>query len=147
MQGLTGAGECFARRRSRFPQSMVRNIDLRMSSNPGGDGSDCASFICAGAPACNLSATRFDYGFATWHTNRDTMDKIAWDDLRNHATRTVLLAYQASEDEWMPRERRVLGLNLRTGEQRTWPECRDGAPETSERFLERSPGRGSGLNK
>ncbi len=134
MQGLTGAGEYFARWLSRLPQSMVGNIDLRMPSNPGGGGSDYASFICAGAPSFNLTATSYDYGSATWHTNRDTIDKIAWDDLRNNATLTALLAYQASEDARIPRDRRVLGVNPRTGEQRTWPECRDGARETSDRF-------------
>jgi len=62
------------------------------------------------------------------------MDKIAWDDLKNNATLTALLAYQASEDSRVPRDRRVLGTNPRTGEQRTWPTCEDGARETSERF-------------
>ncbi len=134
MQGLTGAGEFFARWLSRLPQSMVGGIDLRLPSNPGGGGSDYAAFICAGAPAFNLTATNYDYGSATWHTNRDTMDKIAWDDLKNNATLTALLAYQASEDSRIPRDRRVLGTNPRTGEQRTWPTCEDGARETMERF-------------
>ncbi len=134
MQGLTGAGEFFARWLSRLPQSMVGNIDLSMPGNPGGGGSDYAAFICSGAPAFNLSATNYDYGSATWHTNRDTIDKIAWDDLKNNATITALLVYQAAEDSRIPRNRRVLGVNPRTGEQRTWPACEDGARQTMERF-------------
>ncbi|ULT43164.1 hypothetical protein KRR40_06630 [Niabella defluvii] len=34
----------------------------------------------------------------TWHTNRDTYDKIVFDDLRNNAILTAILAYAASED-------------------------------------------------
>ncbi|MGE5146856.1 MAG: FAD-dependent oxidoreductase, partial [Candidatus Eiseniibacteriota bacterium] len=41
-----------------------------------GGGSDNASFVCYGAPAFGLGATSWDYGTYTWHTNRDTFDKI-----------------------------------------------------------------------
>jgi GAF domain-containing protein len=39
-------------------------------------GSDNASFVCAGAPAFGLGSLSWDYGTYTWHTNRDTYDKI-----------------------------------------------------------------------
>ena len=40
----------------------------------------------------------------TWHTNRDTFDKLVFDDLKTNAMLVAMLAYQASEDpERMPR--------------------------------------------
>jgi hypothetical protein len=48
-----------------------------------------------------------------------------FDDLKNNATLFAMLAYLAAEeDELMPRDRRVLPVSSRTGEQMTWPECR-----------------------
>ena len=40
----------------------------------------------------------WDYGSYTWHTNRDTYDKIVFDDLRFNATLTAMLAYLAAND-------------------------------------------------
>jgi hypothetical protein len=40
----------------------------------------------------------WDYGNYTWHTNRDTYDKIVFDDLKSNAAMTAMLAYEASED-------------------------------------------------
>ena len=61
-------------------------------------GSDHMSWLCRGAPAANLNALSWDYGQTTWHTNRDSYDKVMQDDLRNNATLTAMLAYMASED-------------------------------------------------
>ncbi|MEE3244154.1 MAG: peptidase M28, partial [Bacteroidota bacterium] len=59
--------------------------------------------------------------------NRDTYDKIVWDDVQNNAILTAVLAYMASEDdEKTSRDQIVLPVNKRTGEQMTWPEPRDG---------------------
>ena len=67
---------------------------------------DNASFVCYGAPAFGLGATSWDYGTYTWHTNRDTFDKIVFDDLKNNATLTAMLVYLASEDpETLSRDR------------------------------------------
>ena len=65
---------------------------------PGGGGSDHASFVAAGAPAFSLGALNWSYFNYTWHTNRDTYDKIVFDDLRNNAIVTAILAYMACED-------------------------------------------------
>jgi hypothetical protein len=61
-------------------------------------GSDHMSFLCRGAPAVNLNALAWDYSFTTWHTNRDSYDKVMIDDLKHNATLTAMLAYLASED-------------------------------------------------
>jgi hypothetical protein len=42
-----------------------------------------------------LNWSYFNY---TWHTNRDTYDKIVFDDLRNNAILTAILVYMACED-------------------------------------------------
>jgi Zn-dependent M28 family amino/carboxypeptidase len=127
MQGLTGAGAHFGAWLAKIPQEITGFINLNIPGSPGGGGSDYASFICAGAPAFSLSALNWGYGTYTWHTNRDTYDKIVMDDLRNNATLTAMLTYLASEDpQKVSRERRVLA-NPRTGEPGQWPQCRDGA--------------------
>lgn len=125
MQGLTYAGERFARWLSEVPTEISQQIDLTMPGRPGGGGSDYASFLCAGAPSFFLGAHNWSYFPYTWHTNRDTFDKIVEDDLKNNATLFAMLAYLASEDpERVPRDQRLLPVSPRTGEQMTWPECR-----------------------
>jgi len=72
-----------------------------------------------------LSSLSWDYWNYTWHTNRDTYDKIVFDDLRSNAILTAILVYMASEDpETTSREKSILPINPRTGEKRTWPEPR-----------------------
>jgi hypothetical protein len=63
-----------------------------------GGGSDNASFACYGAPTFGLGARGWDYSQYTWHTERDTYDKVIFDDLKANATLVAMLAYLASED-------------------------------------------------
>ena len=65
---------------------------------PAGGGSDDFSFSCAGAPITGLGALGWDYGNYTWHTDRDTYDKIVFADLHANATLTAMLAYLAAQD-------------------------------------------------
>jgi hypothetical protein len=60
--------------------------------------SDHASFSCRGVPAFNLEALDWGYRTYTWHTNRDSYDKLVFDELRANAILTAMLAYLASED-------------------------------------------------
>jgi hypothetical protein len=107
------------------PKEISDQIETTFPGNPGGGGSDYASFVAAGAPAFSLSSLNWSYWNYTWHTNLDTYDKIVFDDVRNNAILTAILAYMASEDpEKTSREKAVLGINPRTGEPRTWPEPR-----------------------
>jgi len=132
--GFTTASGNLARWMANIPAEMARNITLSFPGAPAGGGSDNASFVCYGAPAFGLGATSWDYGTYTWHTNRDTFDKIVLDDLKNNATLTAMLVYLASEDpETLSRDKRVfeLGPNARPaagpgGAQagpQTWPAC------------------------
>jgi hypothetical protein len=109
------------------PAEITQHIELGLPGTPGGGGSDYASFVCAGAPAFGLSSLGWDYGAYTWHTNRDTFDKIVLDEVRANAVLTAMLAYLASQDpERVPRDRRLLPRDPRTGELSQWPTCRDG---------------------
>ena len=103
-----GAGEFLTRWIARVPSEIASELKLSFPGSPAGGGSDNASFVCYGAPAFGLGATSWDYGTYTWHTNRDTFDKIVLDDLKNNATLTAMLVYLASEDqETLSRDRRV----------------------------------------
>ncbi|MCB7482034.1 M20/M25/M40 family metallo-hydrolase [Christiangramia sediminis] len=108
------------------PEDVTTHIETNFPGTPGRGGSDYASFVAAGAPAFNLSSLSWDYWNYTWHTNRDTYDKIVFDDVRNNVILTAVLAYMASEDpEKTSREKIKLPMSKRSGEQMTWPEARD----------------------
>ena len=110
---------------SKVPSSIRSEIKTNFPGNPGGGGSDYASFVAAGAPGISLSSTSWSYGSYTWHTNRDTYDKIVWDDVRSNAILVAILVYMASEDpQKTSREKAVLGVSPFTGRQATWPEPR-----------------------
>ncbi|RDV16837.1 M20/M25/M40 family metallo-hydrolase [Pontibacter diazotrophicus] len=121
-QGFLHAYDYLGRWLSAVPREITSEIETSFPGTPGGGGSDYASFVAAGAPAFSLSSLSWDYGTYTWHTNRDTYDKIVFDDVRNNAILAAILVYMASEDpETTSRERSVLPLSPRTGEQMVWP--------------------------
>jgi hypothetical protein len=96
--GLPNAAEHIAQWLGRIPYELRNQITFSGPGLPAGGGSDDFSFSCHGAPAFGLGALPWDYGNYTWHTNRDTYDKIVFDDLKSNATLTAMLAYLASED-------------------------------------------------
>ncbi|HEX9754738.1 MAG TPA: M20/M25/M40 family metallo-hydrolase, partial [Gemmatimonadales bacterium] len=123
MMGLTRAGEFFGRWLSKLPREIESLIDLDIPGEPERGGSDHMSFLCEPAPAFRLQSHYPDYRQYTWHTNRDTYDKIVFDDLQNNATLAAMLAYLAAEDpERMPRDRRVLPAGP-GGQPQSWPGC------------------------
>jgi hypothetical protein len=82
-----------------LPPEITRHIRVGSpSAGPGTTGSDHASWQCAKAPVMSLGALSWDYSNTTWHTNRDSYDKVVVDDLKNNATLVAMLAYMASED-------------------------------------------------
>jgi hypothetical protein len=124
-QGFLHAYEYINRWLSAVPRSISGQIETNFPGAPGGGGSDYASFVAAGAPGFSLSSLSWDYGTYTWHTNRDTYDKIIFDDVRNNAILTAILVYMASEDaNTFPRDKSVLPISPRTGEQMAWPSPR-----------------------
>jgi len=137
---LSGAGflhsyDYLSRWLAAVPRDITKHIKTSFPGSPSGGGSDNASFLAAGAPAFSLSSLNWSYWNYTWHTNRDTYDKIIFDDVRNNAILTAILTYMASEDpNRTSREKIVMPINPRTGKARTWPKPR-------------SPQRRGGLDK
>ncbi|WP_299398057.1 M20/M25/M40 family metallo-hydrolase [uncultured Gelidibacter sp.] len=136
---MNGAGflhsyEYLTRWLSAAPKEITKHIETNFPGSPSGGGSDNASFVAAGAPAFNLSSLNWSYWNYTWHTNRDTYDKIVFDDVRSNAILTAILTYMASEDDTkVSREKIILPVSERTGKQMEWP-------------TQRSPERKGGLD-
>jgi carboxypeptidase Q len=82
----------------KLPDVLRAGITFSGVGAPGLGGSDDFSFYCAGVPAFALGGVRWNYGAYTWHTDRDTYDKVVFDDLRSNATIVAMLTYLASEE-------------------------------------------------
>ncbi len=122
-QGIVGATPHLAKWMSQVPTEVAQHVQLDLPGNPGTGGSDYASFVCHGAPAFSLGALSWDYGSHTWHTHRDTYDKLVFDDLRNNAVLTASLVYLAAEDpEFVDRTQRSI-ITDRLDRQTEWPAC------------------------
>ena len=121
-QGFKHAGEFLTRWLAAVPSSMKDSIKTTFPGSPGGGGSDHASFIGVGAPGFSLGALNWSYFNYTWHTNRDTYDKIIFDDVKNNVMLTAILVYMACEDNaTFPRDKADLGMDRRTGQPVQWP--------------------------
>jgi Zn-dependent M28 family amino/carboxypeptidase len=129
--GYPAASGNLARYLSQIPTDLTRDIKFSFPGLPGGGGTDHASFVMCGAPGFELGSGQWDYGLYTWHTNRDTYDKISFDDLKQNATLVAMLAYLASEDpQFMSRVKRDVMPTGRNGQPMTWPACAPGARST-----------------
>ena len=127
--GYPDASASLARWLSRVPSELTRGITFQFPGMPAGGGTDHASFDCAGAPGFGLGSLNWDYFLYTWHTNRDTFDKIVFDDLKSNAVLTAMLVYLASEDaQPVSRERRTVfptrgGFGPGGPQGTAWPSC------------------------
>jgi carboxypeptidase Q len=124
-QGLVDASGNLARWLARVPADLTQGLVLGLPG-VGMDGyGDNSAFTCAGLPGFGLTSTPWDYWTYTWHTARDTFDKIVMDDIQIDATLTAMLVYLASEDrERVSRERRTAFPPGRDGGPGSWPACR-----------------------
>lgn len=122
-QGFLHAYDYLGKWLEAVPSDITKDIEKTFPGSPAGGGSDYASFVAIGAPGFSLSSLSWSYWNYTWHTNLDTYDKIVFDDVRNNAILTAILAYMASEDpEKTSREKATLiGKSRRTGEPLVWP--------------------------
>ncbi len=150
--GLPNAAEHITQWLDRIPAEFKTQVSFAGPGFPPGGGSDDFAFGCYGLPAIGLGALGWDYGSYTWHTNRDTYDKIVFDDLKSNATLTAMLAYLASEDSTLITRERVdlaamaaaraaaapaaanPAAGRRGGAPATWPACVK-APRTTEARL------------
>ena len=132
--GLPDAGAKLQSWFERIPEVYRTQIILSNPGFPSGGGSDDASFSCHGLPAFGLGALNWQYGNYTWHTNRDSYDKVVFDDLRSNATLTAMLVYLASEESGTIARDRVdlvalaeaARTDTTTGRRpipTSWPEC------------------------
>jgi carboxypeptidase Q len=130
--GLVGADTVLRSYLAALPSELTSSIRYTGVGMPGSGGTDHVSFVCAGAPGFNLGALGWDYGFTTWHTNRDTYDKVIVDDLRQNATLVAMLIYLASEDPNLMSRTRLNPLPaMANGSSPAWPSCVDGIRNSS----------------
>jgi carboxypeptidase Q len=122
-QGFAKSKDYITRWLSAVPDTIKNQIKTSFPGTPGAGGSDFASFVAAGALGYSLSATSWDYGTYTWHTNRDTYDKLVFDEIRSNVILAAIMVYMASEDpEKTSTEKATdLPVNERTGKPSTWP--------------------------
>ena len=105
--GLPDAAVHMSKWLAQVPLEFRNEITFSGVGFPAGGGSDNASFACYGLPAFGLGALPWDYGNYTWHTNRDTYDKLVFDDLKSNATLTAMLVYLAADDSTLIKRDRV----------------------------------------
>ncbi|MGV4414327.1 M28 family peptidase [Chryseobacterium sp. T1] len=119
-QGFVNSYDYLGRWMSALPKSISKNIETSFPGMPGGGGSDHASFVAAGVPGISLSSLNWGYFGYTWHTTRDTYDKIMFDEVRSNVITAAVMAYMASEDpETASKEKRVLPAGQK------WPEVKE----------------------
>ena len=123
-QGFVNAYDYLGRWLAAAPKNITAGIETSFPGMPGTGGSDHASFVAAGVPSFTLSSLSWGYGGYTWHTNRDTYDKIVFDEVRKNVILTAVLAYMASEDP-QPANRDKRILPVANGKQGTWPEVKE----------------------
>jgi carboxypeptidase Q len=131
--GPTVAGPmALARYMMELPASMTGGIRLGSTGSPGTGGSDHSSFQCMKAPLYGLGGLGWDYSNSTWHTNRDTYDKVMAEDLQNNATLVAMLVYMADQDPTMINREVISSLpNNRDGTPGVWPTCPTGDRNTA----------------
>jgi carboxypeptidase Q len=108
--GYVDAKDFLTRWLSAVPDTIKNRIKTTFPGTPGGGGSDFASFDAVGAPGFSLGSLNWSYFNYTWHTNRDTYDKVVFDDLRNNAMLAAIMAYMASEDPEKTKNIKVEGI-------------------------------------
>ena len=124
--GLVSADTVLRGYLAQLPSDFTQWIRYGGVGQPGSGGTDHVSFTCSGAPGFSVGALGWDYGFTTWHTNRDTFDKIIVDDLKQNATLVAMLIYLASEDPTLMPRIRVAALPAGpNGAPGSWPSCVD----------------------
>ncbi|WP_293788601.1 M20/M25/M40 family metallo-hydrolase [uncultured Pedobacter sp.] len=122
-QGFAKSKDYITRWLAAVPDTIKNQIKTTFPGTPGAGGSDFASFVAAGALGYSLSSTSWDYGTYTWHTNRDSYDKLVFDEIRSNVILAAIMVYMACEDpERTSNEKATdLPVNERTGKPATWP--------------------------
>ena len=131
-QGFKNSYDYVTRWLSAAPKKVRDHIKTDFPGMPGGGGSDHASFVAAGVPGFSLSSLNWGYFGYTWHTTKDTYDKIVFDEIKNNVILTATLAYMASEDpEFSNRDKRVMPTG-NDGKVAEWPTVKEPARNSNE---------------
>jgi carboxypeptidase Q len=135
--GFYDAAPFIAKWMSRMPTDISGKITMELPGFPHSEATDSDAFTCRNAPGFQLNSADWDYNTATWHTYRDTFDKISWADVERNAIFVAMMAYQASEDPaTVPRARRMTDPRGRPG-----PQCDRSLRSYKEAIAPRGPGR------
>lgn len=118
-QGFLHSYDFLGRWIDALPEPQRKNIESSFPGMQSGGGSDHASFTAAGVPGIGLSSLNWGYFGYTWHTNRDTYDKIMFNEVSNNVIVAATMVYMACEEpELVNREKRVMP------EDSEWPEVK-----------------------
>lgn len=130
-QGMLDAGAHLTRWMAQVPTEISAGITLDVPGLPSAGSSDHAAFICAGVPAINFKSVSWNYPEQTWHSNRDSYDKLVFEEIRSDAVLTAMLAYLAADDpQRVGPTRRELPAGA-DGQPQPWPTCAAGAAATN----------------
>ena len=106
--GFVDAAPFIAKWMSRMPADITKSITMELPGVQHDESTDSDAFDCHDTPGFQLNSAEWEYDTYTWHTNRDTFDKISWHEVERNAIFVAMLAYQASEDpNTVPRTRRI----------------------------------------
>lgn len=121
---------------SPVPENIKKEIETSFPGSPSGGGSDHASFISYGIPAFMMGSLNWGYFGYTWHTQRDTYDKIVFDDLKYNTILAATLVFMASEEtELVNRDKMIMPVD-KEGKQAEWPEKKK-ANRSSDYYFEK----------
>lgn len=135
--GFVDAAPFIAKWMSRMPADITRGITMELPGVAHDESTDSDAFTCRDAPGFQLNSADWDYTTYTWHTNRDTFDKISWAEVKRNAIFVAMMAYQASEDPGVvPRTRRIPPAAGRGGP----PQCNRALRSYREAIAPRGPG-------
>jgi hypothetical protein len=128
--GFVDAAGSLAKWMARMPADITKRIAITLPGIAHNESTDSDAFDCRNTPAFFLTSSDWSYGDYTWHTNRDTYDKINFENVRRNATLVAMFAYQASEDPAkVSRTRRVPPTDSRSNQPMRGPAC-DEAPRS-----------------
>ena len=106
--GFVDAAPFIAKWMSRMPADVTAGITMELPGVQHDESTDSDAFDCHDTPGFQLNSADWEYDTYTWHTNRDTFDKISWKQVETNAIFVAMLVYEASEDPNMvPRARRI----------------------------------------
>ena len=120
-QGFVNSYNYLGKWLNQVPKDITKHISTNFPGIPGSGGTDNAAFVAYGVPAFNLGTQNWGYGTYTWHTNKDSYDKIMFNEMVRNVIATAILTYQAAQEEGeISREKRIMPTNAQ-GNVENWP--------------------------